>query len=107
MNISVEKAVNLLDSTLSLHRGSAPPYFFIVGAGISAPEIPLASGIVELCKDELNKRNPNYYARCIEEMHQHEHDPVKNYSGWIEFAYPNSIDRSRFFKSIITDANLP
>ena len=107
MNISVEKAVNLIDSTIQLHDGNhVLPYFFIVGAGVSAPEIPLAGGIVELCKNEIKRRNTDYYNRCVTEMQQFESDPTKNYSGWIERAYPNSVDRSRFFKSIITKAKI-
>ena len=36
MNISVEKAVNLIDATIQLHDGNhVLPYFFIVGAGVS------------------------------------------------------------------------
>lgn len=107
MNISVEKAVTLIDSTLSLHQNDhVLPYFFIVGAGISTPEIPLANKIVDLCKSELRIRNPNYFNRCVENMKQCENNPVKNYSGWIELAYPNSIDRSKFFKKIITKAKI-
>lgn len=107
MNISVEKAINLIASTLHLHKGDLSlPYFFIVGAGISAPEIPLAPEIIELCKEEIRNRTPEYYDLCIEEMRQYEANPTKNYSGWIERAYPNSVDRSRFFKSIITEAKI-
>lgn len=92
MKISVEKAVNLIDATLQLNKSERNlPYFFIVGAGISCPEIPLAGGIVELCKNEIKKRNADYFLRYEEEMGKYETDPVKNYSGWIELAYPNSI----------------
>lgn len=107
MNISVEKAVSLIDSTLQLHKSDhSLPYFFIIGAGISAPEIPLAGKIVELCKEEVLRRNSEYYSKCVEEMQQYEDNAMQNYSGWIERAYPNSVDRSRFFKSIITEAKI-
>ena len=107
MNISVEKAVNLIDSTLQLHKSDhLLPYFFIIGAGVSAPEIPLAGRIVELCKEEIQRRNSEYYAKCVEEMRQYESNAMKNYSGWIERAYPNGVDRSRFFKSIIAEAKI-
>lgn len=107
MNISVEKAVSLIDSTLQLHKEDPLlPYFFIVGAGVSAPEIPLAGKIVELCKKEVLRRNSEYYSNCVEEMRTYEANATKNYSGWIERAYPNSVDRSRFFKSIITKAKI-
>jgi len=107
MNISVERAVNLIDATIQLHKeDQILPYFFIVGAGISAPEIPLASGIVELCKKEIRTRNPEYFDQCKEEMDNCTYSASQSYSGWIERAYPNSVDRSRFFKSIIKNSKM-
>ena len=66
----------------------------------------LVQVFLELCKNEIKRRNTDYYNRCVTEMQQFESDPTKNYSGWIERAYPNSVDRSRFFKSIITKAKI-
>lgn len=107
MNITLDKAVNLIGSTLYLHNDSYTlPYFFIVGAGISAPEIPLSDGIIELCKKEINKRSEEFYEQCAEEMQQYETNASKRYSGWIERAFPNSVDRSRFFRRIIKRARI-
>lgn len=107
MIISLKRAINLINSTIQLHNSNhILPYFFIVGAGISAPEIPLSREIVQLCKREIKGRDKAYFDYCVEEMQQYETNAAKSYSGWIERAYPNSVDRSRFFKKIITKARI-
>ncbi len=107
MIISVKQAIQHISATVLLHKNDLQsPYFFITGAGISAPEIPLAGGIIEYCKKEIQNRDADYYQECLAEMEQIKGNPMKSYSEWISRAYPNNIDRSRFFKNLINAAKI-
>ncbi|MDQ3802368.1 MAG: hypothetical protein M3416_00710 [Acidobacteriota bacterium] len=85
-------------------RGEGPPFFFIVGAGISKPPIKLAADIIVDCQAEAEKykrsagaagRRPSSY----------------DYSDWFEAAFPHAVLRQRYLQNLmedkpISDANL-
>lgn len=51
MTKDLDYAIRVIKSTIQDHSPEVfYPYFFIVGAGISAPEIPIASEIIKKCK---------------------------------------------------------
>lgn len=68
------------------------PFFFLVGAGISYPPIPLASEIIEKCK-----------AIAIEHGRTSELSgkPIDIYSHWFQQAYPHSSQRQRYLRRLI------
>ena len=105
-----EAVVHIHDTiTLSIEDNQFPPYFFIAGAGISAPEIPCAKGIIQQCREELKKRNEGRsgrYDAISQTLDSNNYTPMEKYSLWIEKAYPNKIDRRRYFKSIISNAKI-
>lgn len=48
----LDYAIRIIKATMKNHSNeSFFPYFFIVGAGISVPEIPAAYEIIDECKD--------------------------------------------------------
>ena len=56
--IKLREAVMLVWETVKTtteQGGTECPYIFIVGSGISAPEIVTAGGIIEHCKDRVKK----------------------------------------------------
>jgi len=106
----INDAMELISSTLEieLENKETLPYFFIVGAGISVPEIPGAATITNSCIEKVKMRYSQNPAR-FDEIYQNspgENLGSKNYSYWIEKAYPNRINRSNFFKSIIKDSKI-
>lgn len=103
MKINLIEAVNLIKTTVDLNSN---PYFFVVGAGISVPEIPLANEIINICKQKVKLRSSVYYEECLEDTKKDESDPMRYYSRWISLAYPNRIDRSNFFKELISKAKI-
>lgn len=109
---NLEKALHVIKSTMHHHSNDAYfPYFFIVGAGISMPEIPSASKIIELCKETVQKMDLELFFQYEESSKSFSENRMKYYSSWIEYAYPNRIDRSRLFKDLcgrakISSANL-
>ncbi|MDW8354616.1 MAG: tetratricopeptide repeat protein [Bryobacterales bacterium] len=69
------------------------PFFFVVGAGISAPEVPLAAEIVQHCKKKA-------IADGVPE-HDDPKDPLRRYSHWFSQAYPSPKDRQQYLRSLI------
>lgn len=55
--LSLREAINLIWETVEIGREmeSGCPYLFIVGAGISAPEILTANGIIDQCKKKVEQ----------------------------------------------------
>ena len=110
---SVRDAIQHITRTIQLNEDANSqqlPYFFIAGAGISAPSIPSANGIIEKCKEQVK-------SMCSSDEYQHHVDTIgmenvaDQYSSWMALAFPNKIDRSNFFrqqikKAGITSANL-
>ena len=104
---SLEKVLHVIKSTMHHHSSDAYfPYFFIVGAGVSVPEIPSSAKIVDLCKETVKKIAPELYARYDESSKSFSGNGMKYYSSWIEYAYPNRIDRSRLFKDMCKKAKI-
>ena len=55
------------------------PYFFIVGAGISVPEIPSASKIVDICKETVKEIDPEIFAQYDEDSKSFSENGMKYY----------------------------
>ncbi len=107
----LEDIVELIKATILLSETNktSSPYFFICGAGISCPEIPTASRIIELCKEQVAlryKKKPTYFEKFVEESERLRMFSMKYYSYWIEKAYPNRADRSGFFKKLISGSKI-
>ena len=73
------------------------PFFFIVGAGLSAPTVPLAGAIAEHCKSQVD---PGDDVPAVS-------DPLDVYSYWFDRAYPQPADRQRYLKRLIQDKPIP
>src|SRR5437764_9536016 len=72
------------------------PFFFLVGAGISSPPLPLAASIQASCSEEARK-----YGK---------HKPpesdklIDSYSYWFEQAYPQPENRQLFLRELMERA---
>ncbi len=90
MTKDLDYAIRVIKATIQDHSPEVCyPYFFIVGAGISAPEIPIASEIIKKCKRKCKELDEISYIQFENETKVHENNPMKYYSEWIEFAYPS------------------
>src|SRR5713226_8499639 len=69
------------------------PFFFLVGAGISNPPIPLSSEIEAECKSVAVK-----YKRDDEPTAA---QPIDTYSHWFSRAYPQPIQRQAYLRHLI------
>ncbi len=105
---NMNKAIITIKTTMSNHQKSSAvfPYFFIVGAGISAPEIPTSNTIIEQCKKKVKDISQENYQECKEETEDYINDPITYYSSWIQYAFPNRIDRSNYFKELIKKSKI-
>ena len=94
--IFLDEAVGHIKNTCS--RGNAHnPFFFMVGAGISHPPVPLSDQIIKECKKQAAGRHDE----------QRELSPMEQYSRWLERAFHSPEDRARYFRDLIEDKFVP
>ena len=76
------------------------PYFFIIGAGVSHPEIPLANDIICHCENKAE----NDYKDSLQKPSISDSDatPMEKYSYWMKNAYPDAKSRQKYIESLIT-----
>lgn len=86
--ITVSEAVAQIALTRKRHER---PFFFMVGAGISSPQVPLAGAIVEACRKEVPAA----------ERPDGPSDPMKEYSWWFQQAFPSPADRQWYLRKLI------
>jgi tetratricopeptide (TPR) repeat protein len=84
-------------------RNLPSPFFFIVGAGVSHPPIPLASNIQEDCRKEAEKYGETAPPKS--------NAAIDSYSHWFTKAYPSAEDRQEYLRGLmekqtISKANL-
>lgn len=111
--VGLREAVNLIWETVKIteEQGGSQesPYLFIVGAGISAPEILSANGIVQHCKEkvkELYKDNTVEFNSIEEKSKSLNINSAEYYSFWFGQAYKNKIHRQQYLKKIIKNARI-
>jgi tetratricopeptide (TPR) repeat protein len=91
--IDLAAAISEIKQTCDEAEDGKPPFLVIAGAGISVPFVPLASGIIQDCKGIAAK-----YNRTSEPPSK---SPLDIYSHWFESAFPQAIQRQRYFKKLI------
>ena len=110
--ITLREAVELIWQTVKISDEQGMdkefPYLFVVGAGISAPEILPASGIIEHCQQkvkQLYEHDTEKIEQIYEEIRGVEKNSEKYYSFWFEKAYQNKIHRQQYLKNIISSTS--
>ncbi len=83
-----EAAVHILHTSNRHQR----PFFFMAGAGLSYPPVPLAGAVVDACKKECGDVEPPPGLAG---------DPMKEYSWWFQQAFHSPSDRQWYLRSII------
>lgn len=109
--LSLRGAINLIWETVEIGREmeSGCPYLFIVGAGISAPEILTANGIIDQCKkkvEQLCQGDEEKLQRICDTAERLGENSAKYYSYWFEQAYKNKIHRQQYLKSIMNNSRI-
>ena len=109
--LSLREAINLIWETVEIGQemDSGCPYLFIVGAGISSPEILTANGIIDQCKkkvEQLCRGDEEKWAKICDMAEQLGENSARYYSYWFEQAYKNKIHRQQYLKSIMNDSRI-
>ena len=110
--IKLREAVALIWETVktTAEQGTIEsPYVFIVGSGISAPEILTAGGIIEHCQErvrELYKEDNEELENVSQESEKLLVNSAKYYSYWFGQAYKNKKNRQQYLKDIINNARI-
>ena len=84
----------IVDSTI--RRKGQFPFFLVVGSGISHPQIPLASGIEELCRKKLTERGRDLVSLTLDGK-----PALERYATLFETAYTQPEDRQEFLHDLI------
>lgn len=91
--IDLETAINHIQHVCKDFNKEGSPFFFLVGAGISHPPIPLASEIIEHCKVAAGK-----YGTIKPPSGK---QSIDKYSHWFQQAYPQPIQRQKYLRNLI------
>lgn len=109
--VSLQDATNLIWETVEIEQEMEEecPYLFIVGAGISAPEILTANGIIDQCKkkvERLCQGDGEKLQRICDVAESLGENSAKYYSYWFEQAYKNKMHRQQYLKNIMNDSKI-
>lgn len=85
--ITLAEAATHIAKTSRRHKR---PFFFMVGAGVSYPPVPLASQIVDACRKETG---PCEAPQSL--------DAMAEYSWWFQRAFHSPADRQCYLRSLI------
>jgi tetratricopeptide (TPR) repeat protein len=92
--LDLTTAVNEIGE-LRVGPGSSLRFFFLIGAGISAPTIPLAAEITEQCRALAEKKGRGG-------LLGNSSSPLEEYSYWFERAFPQPAQRQEYLRSLIS-----
>jgi tetratricopeptide (TPR) repeat protein len=94
--LELEEAIH--DIKRACDENSKPEkFFFIIGAGISFPPVPLSTAIVEHCKEQAEKAGYQASTVSLEAPQK----ISKEYSFWMRKAYPQPKDRQNYLRELI------
>lgn len=107
--VSVDEAINHIkqscidspsDDNLAkeIQGGREYPFFFMVGAGISFPPVPLASQIVDSCKAVATRLSRTNLPTAL--------GIGEEYSHWFKRAYPQPKQRQRYLRQLMEKTNV-
>lgn len=82
----------------------ADPFFLFVGAGVSYPAIPLASGIERMCREAAEKNGYPLDPDLGEGLRK---SAFQRYSDAFDAAFPHATDRQKFLKKLIQNRPIP
>ena len=93
--ISVNRAVSeIKEACQSAHQdGVGSPFWFLVGAGVSHPSVPLASEMIAQCKERVESRGA--------QLEPEGDSTLDRYSFWLDAAYPQPRQRQRYLEELI------
>lgn len=93
------KTINIQTAVRQIAEGQTSsndqPFFLIVGAGVSCPQVPLASKIVKDLRGSARVLIPSAA------------DPMDEYSQVLEAVKPNPEQRRRYFEELIVGKRIP
>lgn len=94
----LDSAISEIIHACSDSTGANPPFFFIVGAGLSHPIIETASGLMGECKAKALKNG-----KSAEPPSQ---DRMDTYSYWMDAAFPHAEQRRKYLQEKVQNKNI-
>ncbi|MCH7801935.1 MAG: SIR2 family protein, partial [Chloroflexi bacterium] len=98
--ISLDTAIHEIKSAFdsAQRHDIASPFWFLIGAGVSYPSVPLAAGIISDCRREVEEQRHSPPSDVA--------DPIDQYSNWLNAAFPQAWQRQRYFKQLIESRSI-
>ena len=97
--LSLTSAVKRIkkDYDFAVRTGKGSPFFLLIGAGVSVPQVPLAYEIIRDCKSfSEGSEAPTAGVTVLEE-----------YSYWLDQAFPSPAQRQDYFQTLIKGKPIP
>lgn len=96
--LELDDAINRIARSCEGRTPPDTPFFFLVGAGISAPIVKTAAAIQHELRTQALAGNPALVAP--------DSDPMSAYAFWLEEALPSRELRRRYFERLIRDQRI-
>jgi hypothetical protein len=81
----------------ALSKDRASPFFFVIGAGVSVPQVPLASEIIRQCKEKCGAIEAPKWGTTV----------MDEYSHWLNEAFHAPEMRQDYFHDLIQGKPIP
>ena len=96
--IGLDDAVSRIKQACESRPKDSSPFFFLVGAGISHPSVPLAKDIINHCKKVAEDRRRSVDAPGV--------TGVDQYSNWFQTAYSEPYQRQEYLQQLIENKSI-
>lgn len=110
--IDLKTAIDLIRNAVAdekKHSEEGFPYFFLIGAGVSAPEIKDASRMAADCAVLAEKQYLGDFVRykqLLTQAEKYADDPGRLYSFWLRAAFQNKKERRQYLKTLVEPAKI-
>jgi len=96
--IELDDAVSRIKQACESRPKDSSPFFFLVGAGISHPSVPLAKDIINHCKKVAEDRRRSVDVPGV--------TGVDQYSNWFQTAYSEPYQRQEYLQQLIENKSI-
>ncbi len=110
--INLKAAMDLIRETMSEEKkqnSESPPYFFVIGAGVSAPEIEDANALIEglvLLTKKRGQADAGRFDQILAQTEKYSVETGELYSFWLQSAFKSKIECRQYLKELVRPARI-
>jgi tetratricopeptide (TPR) repeat protein len=99
--IELDEAVSRIKQACEDQDLVRSPFFFMVGAGISCPSVPIATDVISHCKEVSSRHGRNAEPPSSKDVKKDSGDQLDDYSYWFQNAYGEPKQRQGYLQKLI------